>query len=221
MTPLVREMVALAPGMAEQMHWFDASGLQSGHLVNLDSVNDNPLPYDHCAVCGFDGDAKWLVLLRQVENVVAVSGWSLHANRYEKHPMFTYSRSEDGVQLHRLDGVSQDTETIRGLLATIGGWLLSITPQTQAYTPKARPSLINSKRRAKGKPPALFDWHTVTIGPRPEPSPPKGGTHASPRAHDRRGHWRKHPSGKQVWVKACKVGDASKGSVFKDYKVKP
>lgn len=67
MTPLVREMVALAPGMAEQMHWFDASGLQSGHLVNLDSVNDNPLPYDHCAVCGFDGDAKWLVLLRQVE----------------------------------------------------------------------------------------------------------------------------------------------------------
>ena len=37
--------------------------------------------------------------------------------------------------------------------------------------------------------------------------------------HDRRGHWRTYPSGKRGWVKACKVGDASKGVVFKDYEV--
>lgn len=219
MTPLIREMVALAPDMAEQMHWFDASSLQPGLLVNLDVVNDNPLPYDYCAVCGIDDGTKWLFLLRQIENVVGVTGWSMYASKYEKHPAFTYIRTEEGVRVSGLDNETpQHTETIRGLLATVGGWLLSLTPQTQAYTPTPRPSLINSKRRAKGRPPALFDWHTVTIGPRPEKLAGKGGTHASPREHDRRGHWRTHPSGKRVWVKACKVGDSSKGSVFKDYK---
>ena len=52
MTPLIREMVALAPDMAEQMHWFDCGTAPEGLPVNLDSVNDNPLPYDQCAVCG-------------------------------------------------------------------------------------------------------------------------------------------------------------------------
>jgi hypothetical protein len=38
--------------------------------------------------------------------------------------------------------------------------------------------------------------------------------------HDRRGHWRYiKKSNKQVWVLPCKIGDASKGAVFKDYKV--
>ena len=66
----------------------------------------------------------------------------------------------------------------------------------------------------------IRQWHTVTIGPRPEPQGSKGGTHASPRLHDRRGHWRTTASGKRVWVKDCKVGDASRGVVFKDYKIK-
>ena len=34
------------------------------------------------------------------------------------------------------------------------------------------------------------------------------------------GHKRNTPSGKRVWVKDCKVGDASRGVVFKDYKIK-
>jgi hypothetical protein len=56
MTPLIREMVALAPDMAEQMHWFDCGTAPEGLPVNLDSVNDNPLPYDKCAVCGMVDD---------------------------------------------------------------------------------------------------------------------------------------------------------------------
>ena len=48
----------------------------------------------------------------------------------------------------------------------------------------------------------------------------KGGTHASPRLHDRRGHSRRLPDGRIVWVRPCKVGDASRGVVFHDYQVK-
>ncbi|MDH1378359.1 hypothetical protein N5J07_02580 [Comamonas aquatica] len=222
MTPLVREMVALAPDMAEQMHWFDCGTAPEGILVNLDSVNDNPLPYGQCAVCGMDdAGGKWLILLRQVDQVVAVAAWSMRAKSYDKHPGFTYARTDEGLRIASIDTNPAGTEAARGVLAAIGRWLMSLTPQTQAYRATARPSFINSKRKAKGKPPALFDWRTVVIAPPPEPGPPKGGTHASPRLHDRRGHWRNHPSGKQVWVKACKVGDAAKGVIFKDYEVKP
>lgn len=221
MTPIVREMVALAPDMAEQMHWFDCGTAPEGVLVNLDSVNNNPLPYDQCAVCGMvDDGGKWLILLRQADKVVAVAAWHLHAKSYNKHPGFTYIRTDEGLRIASIENPA-GTEAARGVLAAIGRWLMSLTPQTQAYRATARPSFINSKRKAKGKPPALFDWRTVVIAPPPEYGPPKGGTHASPRLHDRRGHWRNHPSGKQVWVKACKVGDAAKGVIFKDYEVKP
>lgn len=48
---------------------------------------------------------------------------------------------------------------------------------------------------------------------------PKGGTHASPRWHMRRGHWRNYKSGKRVWVEQMEVGDKSKGVIVKDYVV--
>ncbi len=86
--------------------------------------------------------------------------------------------------------------------------------------PLVRDTFLNRKRKEKGKPAISFDWHTVEIKPWvSDKSEPQGGTHASPRLHDRRGHWRTIKTGKQVWVKACKVGDASRGIVFKDYRM--
>ena len=50
-------------------------------------------------------------------------------------------------------------------------------------------------------------------------TPQTGGSHASPRWHIRRGHWRSLADGRRVFVRACEVGDATRGGVVKDYQV--
>lgn len=220
MTPLICEMVKIAPD-AEMLHWFDASSLAAGTMVNLDVLADTPLPYSRCAVVGFDGPAKWLMILGQEGNTVACAGWVLHHNKYEKHPSFSYVRTDNGrIRPFGIDDEKKmSKESIRGVLGTVAGWLQALSPGQSAYKPQPRKSLINSKRKAKGLGPVLFDWHTVTIEPPKSKNDHQGGKHASPRLHDRRGHWRTYPSGKRGWVRDCKVGDATKGMVFKDYRI--
>ena len=48
---------------------------------------------------------------------------------------------------------------------------------------------------------------------------PAGGTHASPRWHVRRGHWRTVSNGQRVFVRECEVGDQARGGVVKDYRI--
>lgn len=45
------------------------------------------------------------------------------------------------------------------------------------------------------------------------------GTHASPRWHLRRGHWRRLADGRRIFVRECEVGDIARGGVIKDYRV--
>ncbi len=47
----------------------------------------------------------------------------------------------------------------------------------------------------------------------------QGGTHAPPRWHIRRGHWRQLIDGRRVFVRECEVGDIARGGVIKDYRV--
>ena len=64
-----------------------------------------------------------------------------------------------------------------------------------------------------------WTWHQVEIVPERliRPSEPQGGSHASPRWHIRRGHWRQLADGRRVFVRACEVGDPARGGVMKDY----
>jgi hypothetical protein len=66
-----------------------------------------------------------------------------------------------------------------------------------------------------------FTWHLVDINPDRMRAAVQstGGTHASPRWHIRRGHWRTLSNGRRVFVRVCEIGDPSKGAVFKDYRV--
>lgn len=77
----------------------------------------------------------------------------------------------------------------------------------------------NEKRKRKGKA-ALYEWSTVTLERKRHglPSAPKGGTHASPRLHQRRGHWVTSKLGKRFWRAEAVVGKAENGMLFHDYK---
>lgn len=88
-----------------------------------------------------------------------------------------------------------------------------------AHLAVAEKTFLNQRRIEKGKPPK-YTWHTLVVGAETVMREDLGGTHASPRYHDRRGHQRRLRNGKTIWVKACKVGDPSKGAVFKDYAVR-
>lgn len=80
---------------------------------------------------------------------------------------------------------------------------------------------LGSKKKKEHK--AFYEIHRVVVNATPKVvtvSEPKGGTHASPRWHERRGYWRTmKKSGKRVWVRACEVGSKSNGMVYKDYQV--
>lgn len=85
-----------------------------------------------------------------------------------------------------------------------------------AYRGTDNKPFINKKRRAKNRPP-VYDWVTVEIAPSPPRKESLGGTHASPARHERRGHYRRYPSGKIAWVRPTWVGSIERGLIVHDY----
>jgi len=91
---------------------------------------------------------------------------------------------------------------------------------SNVYTIEHKPSENLNKSRIKKKKIPFFSYHTLHInGQSTKQDTDKSGTHASPRLHLRRGHIRRLPDGRKIWVRHCLVGDKNKGFVTKDYSV--
>jgi len=217
MTPLIQKAVRMAPEPETAM-WFDVGQMerwQGGTVANDIVLN---LPFPRTGIVGLDQDGKDFALwLTQGADSVAVGGASMWHGKYMEP--FAYLLTDEGIRYYRKDhAITQ--EDVRPVFRMVCAVLLKLAERSQAaFKPIPTDSFINRKRASKGKSPIAFDWRTVEIGPKQVKNEPQGGTHASPRLHDRRGHWRTCKGGRKVWVKACKVGDASKGVVFKDYRL--
>lgn len=218
MTPLITELIKVAPD-PELYYWFDVGDLP----LDSEFVADDEmfcLPYEKTVVVGRDSDgSKFMMSLIGGGDSVAVGGLLFVGPYPQDITPFSFVNTPEGVRVYGIDKEPPSKAQYLPVMAIIGTFLRGLQKPTQAHVPVARKSFINSKRAAKGKGAVLFDWHTVQIAPVTKKMPYQGGTHASPRLHDRRGHWRNMKSGKRVWVRNCKVGDASKGVVFKDYEV--
>lgn len=78
------------------------------------------------------------------------------------------------------------------------------------------PSKLKQKlAKKKHKVPLYSDW-TLHVTGGEKHSTVRGGTHASPRVHLRRGHIREYKPGQWTWVQPCVVGHGP-GIVTKDY----
>ena len=76
---------------------------------------------------------------------------------------------------------------------------------------------INRKRRAKHQP-LLYSWNTIELKPSAQVKQEhKGGTHASPARHKRRGHLRKKRDGSFTWIPEMWVGSIENGLIVHDY----
>lgn len=218
MTPLIQKAVRMAPEPDTAM-WFDVGQMErweGGPVANDVVLN---LPFPRTGIVGLDQTGKDFALwLTQGTDSVAVGGASMWHGKYLEP--FAYVLTDEGIMYYQKDkAITQ--EDVRPAFRMVCAVLVKLAERpSNAYKPVPQDSFINRKRAAKGKSPISFDWHTVEIGPKQVKNAPKGGTHASPRLHDRRGHWRACKGGAKVWVKACKVGSAASGVVFKDYKVK-
>lgn len=75
------------------------------------------------------------------------------------------------------------------------------TLRAQGFGKQKQKSSLLDCERAKILKPRILPINPVKVD--------HGGTHASPRPHDRRGHWRRKPKGDisdLIWVKSSKVG---------------
>jgi hypothetical protein len=208
--------------------WFDLSGgFTDQQRADLDPVMTHRPPFDKCFVV-WKGKTKthasyevlMLVAGNDPEDGITVSMWKgPTGTRLRPIPAMFYFIEGDQIRYGAVnDDEPVDKELAELMLAQVGVWYGLMDRRTEAYVPTVRDTFTNRRKMQQGKAPT-YDWTTVYIDPAKPRSDSKGGTHASPRLHDRRGHLRRLTTGKNVWVKACKVGDASKGAIFHDYKI--
>lgn len=127
----------------------------------------------------------------------------------------------------------QDAQTEGEHLANLANFALTcatygmfgpVTDIVHYYSTTNPEPIRNAQKIARGNRPK-FEWKTSVIEPRPLEQRivfHKGGTHASPKPHERRSHFRRLRSGKTILVRSTiinkdKMGDL--GFVFHDYKL--
>jgi hypothetical protein len=94
------------------------------------------------------------------------------------------------------------------------------TGEAYVSIPTPRDIEVNQKKLRKNTSPVIeFRLISITGKERPNIPSTTHETHASPRQHWRRGHWRSYKSGKRAWVEPMLVGDEANGKIIKDYAV--
>jgi len=231
-TQLVRDtMKMVAEGGLDpvEMHWFDATGcFQDQDEESQTPLHDSRPPFQRCMVC-WEGRSRnhqrmrmWLLVAGEdPQDGIVLTVWRQPADQPPiPSPVMVYMIDEGQIRYGPVDEkVTVDKTEAEMILGFVSAWYESLSRRSEAYIPSVSKTFTNQRKIAQGKVPA-YDWRTVTIEPTEPQKEHKGGTHASPRLHDRRGHLRRLKSGKNVWVKPCKVGDINKGIVFKDYQIK-
>lgn len=220
MTPLIKEMVkmvSVANLDPTQMQWFDVTGAIKKYTgISPKQYLLNPAPYKNMMLCLRTEQADYMLSVLSEDQATIVTGWAMYPKGYKALGSFLFSEHEGEAKVGPV-GEPIDPQHQHSMVSIVAMFYASLDLKVQAYV--LTPHKANASRAKRGLKP-LYDWNTVVIEPSKPKNEPLGGTHATPRRHQVRGHWRTYKSGKRGWVKECWKGDASKGAVFKDYKIK-
>ena len=212
-----------------QFHWFDLSGaFANTDRANLDPIMTHRPPFERNFVVWKGAtrnhphyEVLMMIAGNDPEEGIAVSMWKGAAGRMPTAiPPMVYLIEDNQIRY----GPAEENDVIEKevaelILAMVAGWYSAMDKKVDAYYPVVADTFTNRRKIAQGKKPT-YEWRTVVIEPTQAKAPPRGGTHASPRLHDRRGHIRRLKTGKNVWVRSCKVGKAELGTIFHDYQIK-
>lgn len=126
---------------------------------------------------------------------------------------------EDDFLAHPALATDAEATLYAEVLAGVLGRALALLAMRCAFQPHAVPSLHrrgSSRHVASG-----WTYRVAEIDPFQIKiaAARLGGSHASPRWHLRRGHWRRLADGRRVFVRECEVGEIARGGVIKDYHV--
>ena len=209
-----------------EMQWFDISGADLSTGIKIDNLATHRPPFEKNLVlwAGKSGNHERYEMMMLASGGDPEEGIVLDLSKgqpgkYTTFPPMVYLIEDGQIKYGPVDdGDDLPRDVAEIMLATMSKWLESMDTGCESYRPEVKQTFTNRRKIAEGKLPT-YDWRTVIIQPAKLRSESHGGTHASPRMHDRRGHIRRLKSGKNVWVKPHKVGDASKGYVFHDYKI--
>jgi len=222
MTPLVREMVKMLTDVnldPTQMQWFDVTAAIKTHIgADPKRYLLHPATYKNMMLVGSTKQGDFMLSLLVEPDATVVTGWIMKPQGYKNLGSFLFSEHNGEPKVGPLDKPldPQDQNMMVGLIAM---FYASLDNKVESYVPTIKNTFTNRRKIKEGKMPT-YDWHTVVIEPPKPKQEHQGGTHASPRRHQSRGHWRTYKSGKRGWVSECWKGDASKGTVFKDYAMK-
>ena len=222
MTPLVRRMANLTPD-AHTFIWFDIGQIRPETVeLAIDDKRLTHLPFDKTAIVGTDRLGwEFGLMLFGGNGSVFCGGFSWGNNQWNKFIPFGWAITSEGLKLLPAD--DKPLPPRDGCLKAIAIVDMFLTKleraATQAYRASIPATHLNKVRMAKGKQPFSVVWNTVVVKPSAPSLNGNGGTHASPRQHQRRGHWRKRGD-KRFWVRQATVGKAENGIAFKDYQVK-
>ena len=231
MTPFIRSTMRwmFESGIdPTEMQWFDISGTLDQSTIDQNWLHEYRPPFEKCMVVwqGRSANHEVYEFLMTVvgtdpeEGIVLSVHKGAHGQMPQKMPVLVYVLDEGLIRYGPVEeGDSIPEKDAQMVLAMVGNWYRLLSQRCESYKPVARDTFTNRRKIAQGKVPS-YDWTTVYIEPSKPRSESRGGTHASPRQHDRRGHLRRLRSGRNVWVRPCKVGDPTKGVVWHDYAIR-
>lgn len=229
-TPLLRETMSLITEAnidPVEFQWFDISSLGRNTLVETHWLQEYRPPFEKCmVVCRTQtkNHSSYDLFIMTVgdnpEEGIVINMWKGPTGSMPRAlPSLVYVVQDGAVKYGPTDAdVKMSHEEATTILGLICAWFQAMSRGTEAHRPHIKKTFTNLRKIKEGKAPT-YDWTTVLIGSKAARSESLGGTHASPRLHDRRGHLRRLQTGKNVWVRPCKVGKAELGTVFHDYEV--